>query len=763
MSGTKNGRRYRIGFQVTHIGDEYCKMFLADVMDACCKADVDLVVFGGGSLRNPHSYDYQLNNIYRYINPSTVDALVLITGTLRNYVTDDEFGSFLSEFDGIPIVSISQALPDRPSVFGSNRSGVADAIRHLVEVHGRRRIAFVCGLENNPDAQERFAAYRETLASCGIDFDPDLVCQGDFTSRSGKKAVTTLIDERRASFDAMIGANDNMALSAMQALVERGIRVPADVSVIGFDDIVQSMYASPPLTTLRQPYRALGRKAIELAIESIERPVSSEETEFPCELVKRSSCGCLPTSLAMFDRVVELVGSFPSDVADRGLEGYIGELRKLPRPEDLSEAELIEGATFLHSLFSRVPATAEEKHAFLTSVQEFASRPENDPPRLYFWEQSLAAVAEIRGRLHERDRGLLEGREKARIILREARTAHYNRLHYSLIEETEKIQRIVQFLLLTRELSDLYAVLPQIAEVIDIREFFLVIHDTVKTKRNDALTGVPRGRKLVVAISDGRSAAGLPVSVEGPLLLPEEYDAPLTVHCRIVAPLFALEELYGYVCFAPGAYSMELYNSLILELGSAVKRCALGTKQKWTESKLRAALKKLKETNQKLADLSQRDDLTRLFNRRGFLDIAQQSLKFAQRMKKEALLIFADMDGLKRINDTWGHEAGDNAIVAAAIVLKATFRQVDIVARLGGDEFVILTLDSPSETRDIMIDRLNQNIKTFNECNDNQWDLSMSVGIVSISPSEKRTLSELITVADGLQYQEKLSKRKNRQ
>lgn len=759
---TKNGRRYRIGFQVTHIGDEYCKMFLPDVMEACRAADVDLVIFGGGSLRNPHSYDYQLNNVYRYVNPSTVDALVISTGTLRNYVTEDEFVSFLAEFAGIPIISLSQILSDCPSVYSSNRSGIEDAVRHLVEVHGRRRIAFICGFENNPDAQERFAVYRESLAACGIDFDPDLVCQGDFTFRSGRKAITTLLDERKASFDAVLGANDNMALSAMQALIERGIRVPTDVSVVGFDDIVQSMYASPPLTSVRQPYRSLSLKAVELAIRSVSSPMLAERAEFPCELVQRASCGCLPTSLARFDRVVELIRSFPPDIADRGLYGYIAELRKLARPESLGESEFIEGATFLHALFSRNLSNGEAKRAFLASVQDFASRPENDPPRLFFWEQAIAVVTSIKGRLNEGDRQMLEGREKARIILREARTSLHNRVHYRLIEETEKIQRIVQFLLLTRELSDLYAVIPQIAEVIDIKDFYLVIHDTVKTKLNDTLTGIPRGRKLVVAISGGKAVADLPVSVEGSFLLPEDFDVPREGHCRIVAPLFALEELYGYVCFAPGSYSMELYNSFILELGSAIKRCALGTKQKLTESKLRAALKKLKETNQKLADLSQRDELTKLLNRRGFLDIAQQSLKFTQRMKKEALLIFADMDGLKKINDTWGHEAGDNAIVAAAIVLKATFRQVDIVARLGGDEFVILTLDSPSDTREIMIDRLNQNIKTFNECNDNQWDLSMSVGIVSISPHEKRTLSELITVADGLQYEEKLAKRKAR-
>lgn len=762
MRSNDENRRPRIGFQVTHIGDDYCKMFLPDVMDACRKADVDLVIFGGGSLRNPHSFDYQLNNVYRYIGPATVDAMVILTGTLRNYVSDSEFREFIDGLAGIPIVSLTQVMEGRSSVFGGNRGGVEDALRHLVEFHGRRRVAFICGLENNPDALERFAAYRDTLEAYGIGFDPDLVCRGDYTYRSGKKAIATLLDERKASFDAVVGANDNMALAAMQELMERGIRVPIEVSVIGFDDIIQSAYATPPLTTIRQPYRELARKAIEFALEALSRESAPRLAEVRCELVKRTSCGCLPASLQVFDRVTGIVHSLPADIGDRGLDGYLAELRKLPRPEDVSDDELVGGAGFLYSLFSRVPESFEDKRVFLTSIQAFASGPENDPARLYFWEQCLVVLAAIKSLARENDSALIEGREKARIMLREARMAFHNRVHFKLIEETDRIQRIVQLLLLTRELSDLYAVIPQIADVLDIKDFFLVIHDTVKTRRDDPLTGIPRGRKLVVAILDGKTVAGIPVSVEDPHLVPGEMDGSFKSHCRIVAPLFALEELYGYVYLAPGSYSMDLYNSLILELGSAVKRCALGTKQKWTESKLRAALKKLKETNQKLADLSQKDELTRLYNRRGFLDLAEQSLRVTHRMKKDALLFFLDMDGLKAINDTWGHEAGDGAIVAAAIVLKATFRQVDIIGRLGGDEFVVLTLDSPAETRDIMIDRLNQNVKAFNESDDRHWDLSMSVGVVAITPHEKRGLSELITLADGLQYEEKVAKRKAR-
>lgn len=762
MSEAKITRRPRIGFQVTQLSDDYCKMYLTEIQDACRDAGADLTVFAGGSLSDPHTFEYQMNTVYNYLNRYNVDALILLAGTLSNYASEPQLADFYSFVAGLPIVSVSIAIPGKPSILVDNKRAFRDAILHVVNVHGRNRLAFICGHECNLEARERFEVYRATLEEAGLPYDPALVCQGDFTPHSGSKAIVTLIDERKVDFDALVGANDSMALAAMQALNARGIAVPQDVSVVGFDDLLQSVYASPPLTTIRQPYRLQARKAVDLALKGITGTVPPISESLASELIIRSSCGCLPHSLGLFNEVVGIIERMPKNPGGLGLRELLAEINKLDRPESLDDAEIAEGVAFLYSKFFSIPPSETDMRSFLAAIQAFAKKPQNDPPRFLFWEQVLAIIASSMGAHSGTDLKTLYAYEQSRILFRDASIAILNLKQYRLIEETERIQGVMQLFLLAHELDDLYAVLPQIVSALDMRNFFLVLHDTRVTRPAHSLEGVIDGRKLLVGVAEGKKLEGLPLPITGPCLLPSELAEKRRSSTEIVAPLYYREELYGYACFEPGGYSMNLYGSLVLELGSVIKRCMLGTKQKYTESKLRAALRKLKETNQKLADLSQKDELTRLYNRRGFTELAQQSLRFAQRMKKHALLIFIDLDGLKKINDTWGHAAGDNAIIGASLILKASFRQVDIISRIGGDEFVILTLDSPYETRDIMLDRLNQHIKTYNESNTNDWDLSMSVGVLPIAWNERRPLAELIPLADELQYKHKMAKRKFR-
>lgn len=763
MSEAKFTRRPRIGFQVTQLSDDYCKMYLTEMQAACRDAGADLTVFAGGSLSDPHTFEYQMNTVYNYLNTENVDALILLAGTLSNYASVQQLADFYSFIAELPVVSVSIAIPGRPSILVDNESAFREAILHVVNVHGRKRIAFICGHECNLEAKERFEVYRATLEEAGLPFDPSLVCQGDFTPHSGSKAIVTLIDERKTDFDAIVGANDSMALAAMQALNARGILVPQDVSVVGFDDLLQSVYASPPLTTIRQPYRLQARKAVDLALRGITGKVPPVTESLASELIIRSSCGCLPHSLGLFKEVVGIIERMPKSADGLGLRELLAEINKLDRPESLEDAEIADGVSFLYTKFSSIPSSETDMRSFLAAIQGFVKKPHNDPPVLLFWEQVLAIIASSMGMHTGTDRKALYAYEQSRILFRDASVAILNQRQYRLIEETERLQGVMQLFLLAHELDDLYAVLPQIVSALDIQNFFLVLHDTLITKPVHSLEGAISGRKLLVGVAEGKKLDNLPIPINGSSLMPSEIAEKRHSYNEIVAPLYYREELYGYVCFEPGGYSMNLYGSLILELGSVIKRCMLGTRQKYTESKLRAALRKLKETNQKLADLSQKDELTRLYNRRGFTELAQQSLRFAQRMKKHALLIFIDLDGLKKINDTWGHAAGDNAIIGASLILKASFRQVDIISRIGGDEFVILTLDSPYETRDIMLERLNQHIKTYNDSNTNDWELSMSVGVLPIAWNEKRPLTELIPLADELQYKHKMAKRKSRE
>ena len=162
-----------------------------------------------------------------------------------------------------------------------------------------------------------------------------------------------------------------------------------------------------------------------------------------------------------------------------------------------------------------------------------------------------------------------------------------------------------------------------------------------------------------------------------------------------------------------------------------------------------------KLAEEKLRELSMSDELTGLVNRRGFILLAQQQIKAAERSGKAVILLFADLDRLKWINDNLGHAEGDRAIQDAAAVLRSTFRSSDIVARLGGDEFVALSPDATAESDILIMNRLQEHITAHNFAAQRPYQLSVSFGITVYNPAESCTLEELLERGDRLMYEQK--------
>ncbi len=158
-----------------------------------------------------------------------------------------------------------------------------------------------------------------------------------------------------------------------------------------------------------------------------------------------------------------------------------------------------------------------------------------------------------------------------------------------------------------------------------------------------------------------------------------------------------------------------------------------------------------------LQNLSLVDDLTGLYNRRGFMALAEQHLRMIQR-KGAALLIYLDLDDLKLINDSYGHLEGNRALVVTANVLRACFRQSDILARLGGDEFCVLMTDAAQDSTQQVRKRLQQRTDFINALSSWRFRLSLSVGIADVPVVHQPSLEELLKIADTRMYEEKRNK-----
>jgi diguanylate cyclase (GGDEF)-like protein len=158
-----------------------------------------------------------------------------------------------------------------------------------------------------------------------------------------------------------------------------------------------------------------------------------------------------------------------------------------------------------------------------------------------------------------------------------------------------------------------------------------------------------------------------------------------------------------------------------------------------------------------LRQLALTDDLTCLYNRRGFFAAATQQLKLARRNERSALLFFCDLDNLKNINDSFGHAEGDRALVRTADALEQVFRDSDVLARLGGDEFALLAFEASGRNQQTILGRLQKRLQKANG-EEPRYNLSLSVGVARFDPSTNMNLAELMAQADQAMYERKRSR-----
>jgi len=164
--------------------------------------------------------------------------------------------------------------------------------------------------------------------------------------------------------------------------------------------------------------------------------------------------------------------------------------------------------------------------------------------------------------------------------------------------------------------------------------------------------------------------------------------------------------------------------------------------------------------HERLYDISLRDELTGLYNRRGFFVLSEQLLKTSIRQQKGLFMLYGDLDGLKGINDVLGHQKGDWALINIANILKETFRGSDIIARLGGDEFAVMPIETTEDSIGIVLDRLEKAIESDNAKNKRAYELSFSIGTAYFDPWSPCTVDELLSQADKSMYEQKRSRQK---
>ena len=202
--------------------------------ERCRELDLNLLTVYAGALGDPRLWSVDENSVFDLMHPDCVDGLVLISSCLTSLFGLESVHHLAQLHRSLPLCSIGVAIPGVPSIVIDNRGGMEAVLEHLISEHGCRRPAFIAGAAGNPEAEVRFRAYQDVLGRHGLELDPALVVDGNFTNRDAQIAMDQLL-LREVEFDAVAAASDNMAFGAMAVLRKHGRRVPLQLPVTGFD------------------------------------------------------------------------------------------------------------------------------------------------------------------------------------------------------------------------------------------------------------------------------------------------------------------------------------------------------------------------------------------------------------------------------------------------------------------------------------------------------------------------------------------------
>lgn len=265
---------------------------IRDAIDARCRErGHNLIVVYGRALEDPAPASVPHNAIFNRLTPEIVDGILLISSCLAALSGVEGLQRLAGRCQPFPLCSIGIEVPGVPSVVADNAPGMARVLEHLIVEHGCRKIAFIAGIADNPEAKIRFEVYRDILERHGVGYDPNLIGYGAFAKEHAHKAIEAML-RQGVSPDAVVAANDAMAAGVIQALRETGRRVPRDILVTGYDDMPFARLGNPPLTTVRQPLEAMAATAVDLLLDQIAGQPVPACTKLATEMVVRRSCGC---------------------------------------------------------------------------------------------------------------------------------------------------------------------------------------------------------------------------------------------------------------------------------------------------------------------------------------------------------------------------------------------------------------------------------------------------------------------------------------
>jgi phosphoserine phosphatase RsbU/P len=565
-----SGRRRtpRIGLVLDAFDASYQSELVRWMRVACQERRLELCVFPGGILGAPQLGAPQRNLIYRWITASRpVDGLVLLGSTIMRDRTDVQH--WCERLLPLPLCSIGLELDGVPSILPDNQRGIQELVRHLVTDHGHTRLAFVGGPKGNQESCERLEAFRGELDELGLDGASAPYFEGDFQAGSGREAARELLARHPEGLDAIVAANDYMAMGILDVLSTRASLEERRIAVTGFDNVAEAAFTVPPLTTIQQPLRRLADAAVVSILAQLDGGSSPPIERLPTKSWLRRSCGCKepsgarpraarkrgvslePFAVAISQRAPQIGAELQriSDGLFAGMRGWDGQLVGAL----IDQVRGVPGDLFLAAvdrvLFALVETRAEvwRFHSILSALRAAAL-------------ESLPSNA-------RRNRDVEEVFHAARLMTGSAAMRAQAREHADREEVQRILNRMGTRLSSCNDEVSLWAALDETLPGFGLRHAFLM------TLAGSAPDGTPRAR-LSYALGVEPDLAGSRATFDASELLPPviwERSSHLARGAQwVVLPLFSRDVVLGYAVIELVGHHGANFEALRLHLSHAL-------------------------------------------------------------------------------------------------------------------------------------------------------------------------------------------------
>lgn len=765
--------RKKIGLLIDELNTPFTSEAIKGAELGAMAVDVDMYIFPGMYLDDTkisddhHLYEYQYNTLFQFANDNHLDILYIMMGLIGCRVDLERRQKFLSQYLNIPVVILYTEMPGYPSMIFDNQSSFMKGIRHLIVDHGAKKIGYVSGPKTNIDAMERLQAYKRVLSEQSIPYNENYVIYGNFEENS-EKLIGAFI-ATHPELDAIVFANDEMAKGGYHACAKLGITIGKDLLVIGFDNASYASTLNPPLTTVEANAAELTYTAITHIDDFLEDCSSDMIRRVPTHYLHRCSCGCenydydtLASKLHLKDLLHEakrpevirhimtyLFGTYTN--TDRtthiqdDLSVFFRLICDLTQSDDIL-ADRMDAKTLFTQIINQSIFAYTSVEFFvnlLFSLQFTMEREISDP-------DCRIAFVDVFSSMYQQ------------LSVSNFRT--YQKQYSGLTQITHLVDEISANLS-SSELMELpYESILKNLGSIGIQSSFLYTFKNPINHPRDSVFTKPDSM-LLHAYTIGNKSYGVAkkdqlVSIDS--LFRNQKLAQAERGTYVLAPLFSQEQLLGLMVCETEFEHFSLIPSLAIHISAALKTMLLLEQQQKISEHLQENLEQMSKHNLILNEISKTDQLTGLYNRWGFLDYVKSIIENPLNHNCEVLVLYADMDNLKIINDRYGHEEGDFALREIGKILKEAFRNTDIISRFGGDEFVAFALLGIPNYEKIMKHRIEEITERHNQVVQKPYRIEMSIGICEVTCSRDLKIEKVLEQADKKLYIEKKAKKEGR-